>query len=273
MSTQSVYSNDEPALKELLKKDKLTSRQHMLALRIVVGMITELSRNDVKIQTQTREIGERNDRLYAEIFDRHDDGGQVVRGLSSSFKRVTEVQAMHEAKLADVFKSNQTLRRIIPWIFEFFGENERLPTMDETAAEYAKIMDELQAMGDAAAAGQEIFQRVAKSMFRCSGCVHWKAGSALSLPAGTEPLEERCEKDKVAVTCPACNTAYPLPVDPNNLTAKCGKCQTPLVREVEDGENAATLCRVYTVNKDQLRTRCIEEGVLPAIAEALLPQE
>lgn len=273
---QSIHTNDEPALLELLRKDRLTGKQTVLALKVVVGMITQLSKNHLTLQDQNRTIGQRVDRLYAEIFDRRGPDGQLVKGLSTSFKRVSEIQRTHEGKLSDVYKSNQCLRQLIAWIFAFFDENERLPNVDEMNAQYAAVMEELEVMGEAAKIGQQVFAHVAKSLFRCSGCVFWKPGSELALPAGVEATGMRCSQQQVAVSCPACGHLFPLPVDPNNITAKCGKCSTPLVREVtdpENEENVATLCRVYKIDQNQLRQRLIAEGILPAVVEALMPQE
>lgn len=275
----------QPTLKDLLEKPKLTGRESTDALRLLAsefrGLVanqTTLNGNQESLQKTLVDVAKRVERLYREIFDHRSTDGGIIPGLSSSFKRVAEIQQTHEGKLADVFKSNQALRRVLAWEIGFFVEKNRLPTVDEMNAEYAEIMDELEVQGEYAAAAQRIFKDTAQKMFRCSGCVHWKKKGLIEVVGGdSDAVEARCTRGAVQLRCPACTTLYPLPIDPMNVTEKCGKtgCGTALVREVEDKETerVATLCANYECDIEQLRQRLLDEEIAPAIVEALLPTE
>jgi len=64
-----------------------------------------------------------------------------------------------------------------------------------------------------------------------------------------------------------------MPVDPNNIKEKCGKCQTPLSREAVEGDKAASLCMVYEIDYERLKQRLEDEDILPAIIEAIMPSK
>ena len=261
------------SLRDLLSRTVMSRKETHASLKILAGQLLTLMENQKALQAQNAESLGRIERLYEIIFDKDDGDGGVKRGLAFSFSSATRTLRTHEAKFSALMVGHQALRRTIPWIFEFFSANGRLPSMEEVNAQYEDVVEELEVMGEGARVAQPVADRIAKEMFRCSGCVFWTASSGLELPDGVASTGERCQKKMVQVRCPACATVYPLPVDPNNISASCGKCQTPLVREVVDGEMAATLCLSYQVRRDALRGQLIEEGVHPTIAEAFLPPE
>lgn len=251
-------SSSTSSFDALINKKKLTNVETAEALRIVVRRLKQTNENELSLQKQNAELGQRIDRLEGLILDSPKEGGGVRVGLARSLQATQQEMTHVGGKLSKVFLSNQTIRQMFPWIGKQLGLSE-----EDVTKMYASIHDQLKEEGDAAAVAWPKAQEIGERQYRCAGCALWKDAPAIEAP-GVD-MTAGCTQKAVQVKCPRCGHLHGLPVLPMDIKGECVKCKTSLMREVElpDDRGTRTMCQQFKPDTGKLRE---------ALATAKIPQ-
>lgn len=265
MPNENPHASKDSEFQTLLQKKKLTNAETAQVLRVVVRRMLAVNENQVSLNNQHTELGNRIDRLEKLILDQPKRGGGVRAGLSRSLQATQQTLGQTQKQLSAIMLSVQTLRRLIPWMLTRQQELGRSLTEDEVIEAGQSIQNQLVKDGEEAVKYWDTAEQVGRQQVRCAGCIHWIEAGIVQAP-GVD-TSARCEQKFVQLKCPSCGHLHGMPIDPNNPKGDCVKCKTTLVREIDLPEDAGggrqTMCKSFKPDVKKLRQ---------ALAAAEIPQ-
>jgi hypothetical protein len=260
----------DTAFGKLINQAKLSNRENADVCRVLARRQIELNKNQMVVDGKMKVIAEGLSRLENLILDHQGEGGRIRPGLARSLQATQKQMHTIESKITEVFLSNQTLRRLIPWLIKEVKERGGEVTDEVVAKAYEAIQAKLVEEGEAAVAHWSKIEEIGSRSANCAGCVFWKEAPLVIVPG--EVATAGCENKFVQVMCAQCGDLHGPPVDPNAVKGECKKCQIPLMREIEvQEEGLKTLCKGFTPNREKLRAKLVKAGIPQNLIDQVAP--
>lgn len=228
-------------------------------------------KNQRVLQEQNKALATRLERLETIVLDHLGEDGKLQDGLARTvFHLTNRFRVMEKQSSAFLLNANVVLTFLREYLPTFWDEHKRIPNSIETEAAVDAIMKKLVAEGDRAAEISERLRELSNLSVRCAMCVHWKEASRIVVP-GIEPTKEHCEQPGVQLYCAGCGKPHEEPVDPNDVKGKCAACGAELAREQGEGQDARTLCMLFTPDRMRWRDLLASEKIPQELIDEMFP--